>query len=168
MCKYYQGQNLSSIELYGGFKTNIFATEPEIGFFIKVYGTKDEISLDGKKEISPNDIALPRYSSLYSTDETEIFSFKSTINFFNDLFNISEDLKSTDNKRQALKKALMLVNEKLPACVYIPFTKGSIRLNNVLNIVASQCRVFSTKERAPYYICIQVFSPAETLAAKDQ
>ncbi len=40
-----------------------------------------------------------------------MFSFKSTINFFDDLFAISEDLtKIVDNKKLALKKALMAVN----------------------------------------------------------
>lgn len=42
------------------------------------------------------------------------------------------------------------------------------RLSNVLNIVASECRVFSTKERAPYYICVEVFNPVETLEEDDQ
>jgi len=59
-----------------------------------------------------------------------MFSFKSTINFFNDLFTISDDLtKILDNKKLALKKALMTMNEKLPSCVYIPFTKSTYLLS---------------------------------------
>jgi len=34
--------------------------------------------------------------------------------------------------------------------------------------VASECRVFSTKERAPYYICLEVFSPSEVLDREQQ
>jgi len=29
----------------------------------------------------------------------------------------------------------------------------------VLNIIPSDCRVFSTKERSPFYICLELFSP---------
>lgn len=45
MCKYYEGQHLSGIELYGGFKTNVYPIEPELGYIIKSYGTKDEEAL---------------------------------------------------------------------------------------------------------------------------
>ncbi len=41
MCKFYESSSLSSVELYGGYKTNIYSIEPETGFYIKVYGTKD-------------------------------------------------------------------------------------------------------------------------------
>lgn len=104
-----------------------------------------------------------------------MFSFKSTINFFDDLFAISQQLGTVDNKKAFLKKALREMNERLPACVYIPFSKSKvlkildfIRLSNVLNIVASECRIFSTKERAPYYICLEVFSPEEALSESEQ
>jgi hypothetical protein len=39
----------------------------------------------------------------------------------------------------------------------------SLRLYNVLNIAAEESKVFSTKERAPFYICIEIFNPAEQL-----
>lgn len=41
MCKYYEGQNLNSIELYGGFKSNVYPVEPELGYIIKTYGTSE-------------------------------------------------------------------------------------------------------------------------------
>lgn len=57
-----------------------------------------------------------------------MFSFKSTLNFFDDLFNISQQLGSVDNKKMFLKKALMEINEKLPACIYIPFSKSNFEV----------------------------------------
>jgi len=49
------------------------------------------------------------------------------------------------------------VNQRLPANVYIPFTKDYYQDMNIINIVVDQARVFSTKERAPYYICMESF-----------
>lgn len=53
------------------------------------------------------------------------------------------------------------MNEHLPAAVYIPFCKDSIRNYVVLNIIAGETRVFSTKERAPFYICLEIYRPEE-------
>lgn len=39
-----------------------------------------------------------------------MFSFKSTINFFDDLFLISQQLGSAENKKTFLRKALMEMN----------------------------------------------------------
>ena len=37
----------------------------------------------------------------------------------------------------------------------------SIRNNLVLNIVFEESRVFSTKTRSPFYICLEVFRPED-------
>lgn len=73
--------------------------------------------------------------------------------FFDDLFKIGDDIKRAEPKKTALKKLLRTVNTKLPATVYIPFTKSSslttnlsaVRFSNVLNIICEDCKVFSTK-----------------------
>lgn len=85
----------------------------------------------------------------------------STINFFEDLFICSEELKNYENKAEKLKDYLRQMNSKLPSCVYIPFTKSKaisyIDTNlyfNVLNIVVEETRIFSTKMRAPFYVCL--------------
>lgn len=119
--------------------------------------------------IKPSDVALPNYSSIFKGfDETETFSFMSTINFFEDLFICSEELKNYENKGEKLKEYLRQMNSKLPSCVYIPFTKSKANPNadtnlyyNVLNIVVDETRIFSTKMRAPFYVCLEVFSPIE-------
>jgi hypothetical protein len=45
--------------------------------------------------------------------------------------------------------------------VYIPFVNGSLRNYAILNIVVEESRLFLTKERAPFMICLEVFRPDE-------
>ena len=40
-------------------------------------------------------------------------------------------------------------------------TLGSLRNYTILNIVTSEARLFLTKERAPFMICIELFRPDE-------
>ncbi|KAL4507121.1 hypothetical protein ABPG72_001914 [Tetrahymena utriculariae] len=98
--------------------------------------------------------------------------FASTINFFDDLINVSEQLKDADPKDIALRTYIKQINEKLPSAVYIPFFSQQVRNYVVLNIVPTECRVFSTKERSPYYICVEIYSPeleeAHELEVKQQ
>ncbi len=49
------------------------------------------------------------------------------------------------------------MNHRLPATIYIPFTNQCYQDLNIVNIVSDEARVFSTKERAPYYICLESF-----------
>jgi len=53
------------------------------------------------------------------------------------------------------------MNGSLPAAVYVPFFKKSIRNHIVLNIVVDESMCFSTKERVPYYVCMEIFRPEE-------
>ncbi len=53
------------------------------------------------------------------------------------------------------------MNQKLPACVYVPFCKKSIRHYVVLNIVEQETIIFNTKDRQPFYICLEIYRPEE-------
>ena len=67
-----------------------------------MYGHKEEIREESS--IKPSDVFLPNYSSFFKGfDENEIYSFKSTINFFDDLFIASEELKNYEKKSEKLK-----------------------------------------------------------------
>ena len=83
---------------------------------------------------------------------------------------------SEKEKLIRLKQYLNEINKNLPACVYIPFIKGLASVNiylliyvlldylrnsAVLHIVVEESKVFSTKERAPYYICVELYRPQE-------
>lgn len=49
----------------------------------------------------------------------------------------------------------------LPSAVYIPFVSTSMRNYSVLHINVMEAKVFVTKERAPFLVCIEVFRPEE-------
>jgi len=82
--------------------------------------------------------------------------FLSNILFIEDLIRVSEILAFADPKLIALRSELKKRNEHLPAAVYIPFFNNSIRHYMVLNIVTDEAKVFSTKERAPFYMCLEI------------
>ena len=50
--------------------------------------------------------------------------FLSTVDFWNDLIQISQRLKLADPKIIALKADVQQMNYRLPAAVYIPFLQG--------------------------------------------
>lgn len=56
------------------------------------------------------------------------------------------------------------MNQHLPAAVYVPFFKKSIRNYVILNIVEDEAMCFSTKERVPFYVCMEIFRPEEDLS----
>ncbi len=135
MNKSYEGQMLNSVEHFLGEKVKTVATKSDIAYLIKMYGYKDVSGLADVK-VTPEDITLPNYTSIFKgVEEEDTFSFQSTLTFFSDLFIASEELKTVDNKKEKLKEMLQEVNLKLPACVYIPFVKDSDQYCNILNIL---------------------------------
>ena len=80
--------------------------------------------------------------------------FMETPQFWDNLIEIGNKIGriSAYERDERLSEALMEVNEKLPANVYIPFFKDHIRLYNVLCVWKG--RLFSTKERAPYSVWV--------------
>lgn len=61
-----------------------------------------------------------------------------------------------------------MINKKLPSVVYVPFVNEGTRNNLVLNICIEETRMFLTKERAPFLICLEVCRPEElTLEIQD-
>jgi hypothetical protein len=74
----------------------------DIGYLIKTYGSKDAFKEDSLV-VKASDITLPNYTSLFKgPSEPEIYSFRSTINFFEDLFICSEELKNYEHKKEKL------------------------------------------------------------------
>ena len=58
-------------------------------------------------------------------------------------------------RNHKLTTLILEINEKLPANVYIPFFKEEIRLYTILAVWKG--RLFSTKERAPYSIWVEMY-----------
>jgi hypothetical protein len=61
--------------------------------------------------------------------------FESTINFFSDLVEISRMLVTSANREEDLKNQLQNVKKRLPATIYIPFTKDSYQDLNIISIL---------------------------------
>ena len=81
-----------------------------------------------------------------------------TPSFWSDMITIGEDISSVDgSERNDLLDHLIKtrVNEKLPASVYIPFFKDTLRMYTVLCVWKG--RIFSTKERAPFSIWVELY-----------
>jgi hypothetical protein len=62
--------------------------------------------------------------------------FESTVGFYSDLIELGKRLVSSENRREELLRYLEEINQRLPAAVYIPFTKDCYTDLNVVSIVA--------------------------------
>jgi len=95
----------------------------------------------------------------------------STPSFIKYLTDLSFVILGADNKLKTLKNELRQLNLKLPATVYIPFVSGNLfsykldgtRNNIVLNIPPREAKVFITKTKAPYMICLELYDPLEII-----
>jgi len=70
-------------------------------------------------------------------------------------------VKEPSDKEYLLKSNLEMINANLPSIVYVPFVHNSYRNYTVLNIAVEESRLFLTKQRAPYLVCVEVFRPEE-------
>ncbi|CAD8152555.1 unnamed protein product [Paramecium pentaurelia] len=126
---------------------------------IQIYGTAGYDQSTPK--LNASEINIQQYTSINGDEQTNELNsgFSSTINFWNDIIRISERLYLAYPQIISLKADLQRINQNLPSSVYIPFVKDQIRNYVVLNIVASESKVFSTKERSPFYICLEIYRP---------
>lgn len=53
----------------------------------------------------------------------------STPNFLNELTTLSVNIMAFENKDEKLKEGLQVINSKLPAAVYLPFTNSKYNIN---------------------------------------
>ncbi|CAD8065540.1 unnamed protein product [Paramecium sonneborni] len=136
---------------------------------VQVYGTdqwsdyiKDK-NLEDCLITKHEDIELQDYVSIFQNEQNnglqEDLAFQSNINFWNDITKISDELSKHQKKTEQLHRFLNNINLNLPAAVYIPFVKNSIRNYAILNIVSKESRVFSTKMRSPYSLTLEIFRP---------
>jgi hypothetical protein len=90
---------LNSVEHYLGEKISTIPNKSDVGYLIKMYGNKDLSDVRNIK-VKAEDITLPNYTSMFTSLNTkEIYSFQSTINFFQDLFIASDEIKNADNRK---------------------------------------------------------------------
>lgn len=112
MCKDFGDMRLISRDFYLGVLTRRNSLgRPAVKDNIRKYGTIQEDECNKSIEVEADDIALPNYYSIYAKEAVaEPYSFKSVVNFFEDLFLISADIKNADPKTKALKHLLKKVN----------------------------------------------------------
>ena len=94
------------------------------------------------------------------TDDINLTSFLSNINFFDHLTNICERIRFIDSpemRQSELIKEITKINENLPYNVYIPFSNKEIRNNIICHISIKDTKVFKTKERAPIILTFECF-----------
>lgn len=97
-----------------------------------------------------------------------ISAFSSTPRFIKDLTELSVDIIAAQDKEAALKGGLAKLNEFLPATVYLPFVTAALRNYTVLRVVPEESRLFLTKERAPFLVCLEVYRPEEFILAEEE
>lgn len=120
--------------------------------FINTFKRYDSVTND------ENNI-LTQYVKQIDMDDINLSSFLSNVNFIDHLCNICEILRSTaiPNQNKTLLNELMKVNKILPANVYMPFLKDSIRNYVIAQIPLSEVKIYRTKNRAPYMITLECF-----------
>jgi phosphatidylinositol 4-kinase len=57
------------------------------------------------------------------------------------------------------------MNKRLPADVYLPFRSLRVQGMKVASIVVEECKVFPTKLRAPFYVCLEVYEERLTVGS---
>jgi len=120
--------------------------------YVKDYGTKNFVKKEEwDQNIKASDISLQNYSSCFEEEglylfirlsfniiiilEGEVSGFLSTVNFFEDLVKVSDEIVKSNKKDRLkeLKENLEKINEKLPSAVYIPFFKSKVHeINEIL------------------------------------
>jgi hypothetical protein len=89
-------------------------------------------------------------SSILGTQNLQTYKkskdpFNSTPSFIRELTELSTSIMPFENKMDTLKAGLKIINEGLPADVYIPFITQSIRNHAVLGIFVEESRIFVTR-----------------------
>ena len=91
-------------------------------------------------------------------------AFKSTPNFMEALTDLGVAILNYDgDKKQFLIDGLKEINQGLPANIYIPFVNNSWRNYTILNVLENETKLFLTKNRAPYMVCLEIYRPEEIL-----
>jgi len=116
-----------------------------------------------RNKIMAEDIKLPKYNFTMGVKTNLINEngYLSTPFFVFSLTNLCTHILRSENREEALFEGLQKINMHLPANVYVPFVNSSMRNYVVLHIKVMEAKVFVTKERAPFLICIEVFRPEE-------
>ena len=140
----------------------VLESEPEelknLREIIKQYNKLGRTEFEIKQKIEPKYIPLHPFPK-----DNQLDSYHSTIWFIETLTGISKKILKAQDRMSVLAEELKVVNTLLPAQVYLPFSNSVARNCAILHIPISEVKVFSTKERAPFLICLEIYRPYEEL-----
>lgn len=103
------------------------------------------------------------------TPQIQLTAFFSTPSFIRAMTQLSLDILSEPtlaDKRKRLNAGLSLINESLPAAVYVPFLQS--RHQSVLQIAVDATKLFITAHRAPFCVVCEVWNPATEIQITEQ
>jgi hypothetical protein len=117
-----------------------------------------------RNKVNAGDIHLGKYNFTMGSDTslTNDNGYLSTPFFVFSLTNLCDMILKSSNREEALFEGLQKINMHLPSAVYVPFVNKSMRNYAVLHIKVMEAKLFITKERAPFLICIEVYRPEES------
>jgi len=104
----------------------------------------------------------------YTSDDFLQDQFGSSINFWTDILEIAkgvglEHQKPKPWKLDWIKKRLELMNQGLPSFVFVPCQKQTIRNMCIMFIEVGETRIFQTKTKTNFTVCLQLVKPEEFL-----
>jgi hypothetical protein len=155
-----------------------FKINPE-EVFIKLFKNeyKDRQSIKSEYVLNPVDLSklgngiMNNDDNFNTVDNNEndvnLNSFMSTLKFIEELCTISERMKDIQPNDQMgfLRREITEINKSLPANVYAPFLKDSLRNYLVCHIPITELKIFRTKNRAPFLITIEVIRIDEIISS---
>jgi hypothetical protein len=124
--------------------------------YINIFKRYDSVTND-------EDNMNTQYLKQIDHEDINLSSFLSNINFIDHLCNICEIIRSTNPNEQnkMLLNEIKKVNKLLPANVYVPFHRESIRYYIIASMPISEVKIFKTKNRAPYMVTVEAFRVEE-------
>ena len=106
-----------------------------------------------KKEASTPVKTVPALNKLTSSQQARYDFFKNERDFVSSVCDVAEVLRFHDPKERKSLAPGLVSAVKLPPCAYVPLCKSTDVWRRVDSVMASDTRVFNTKERCPmiYY-----------------
>jgi len=118
-------------------------------------------SLQSGPKFSPAELVWQEEENFMKLPETFFQLVKAEANFVNHLVSISQELCELEPSERLnhLKGALRVLNACIPKeGAFIPLSTATDKASCILRVPPDECFVFSTKERAPYMMCVEVLS----------
>jgi hypothetical protein len=125
MDEHYNDIKLTCLDLYMEERAKDGPTEDDsfVRNVILDYQTK-KMDYGKLTKVKCTDIRLNKYQSIFREESKTASTFESSIQFFDDLFTICDELKKYTDKKEKVMEYTKVINENLPSTAYVPFSKS--------------------------------------------